>query len=277
MNRIVFGFGVALAVSVVHTPSLDAGTIAYYRFENGSDFQAASSPILDQTGAHNLDVESGSDARYRAVVPGSFVPQTGAPNSLSMEFTSLASLRSNDSSFNNFGFSKWTVEAYVNFKTLAGFQTFVGKDGTGPDPIADFYLQMNGRNNAFSIIFKGADGTIQGFDGVVQPAANTWYHVAAVYDGSSISLYVDGTLDKSAPVSSPLIVEDTPWTIGRGYFGGPTDAPMAFVDEVRFSDDALSPSQFLNAPAVPEPASLTLFGLGLAALFVYYSRLHYTH
>ena len=44
---------------------------------------------------------------------------------------------------------------------------------------------------------------------------------------------------------------DRPWTIGRGEFGGgPADFFDGIIDEVRLSNTALSPSQFLFAPPV---------------------------
>ena len=247
MRRLsIVGLVVAVvAISAVRRAGAD--TIAWYRFEEGADFQPAVMPN-DTTGMYPLLVETGSDAQYRAVVPGPVVPLTGDANTLSMEFTSLPALTTDDPSFNIFDYPAWTIEAYVNFKSFVAFHTFVGKDGTGfGGPLADLYLQRNGRNGAFSIIFKGMDGSAQGGDGVFKPDINTWYHVAAVYDGVSVSLFVDGNLDISYSVTSPMIVEDTPWTIGRGFFGMPTDPAKAFVDEVRFSDAALTPDQFLNA------------------------------
>jgi hypothetical protein len=238
----------AVAVFVSSMGRVGADTIAWYRFEEGADFQAAASPIPDTTGMYPLLVEAGSDAQYRAFTPADTVPKTGDPNTLSMEFTSLPAFTTDDPSFNIWDTPTWTIEAYVYFKTFVAFHTFVGKDGTGfGGPLADLYLQRNGRNNAFSIIFKGMDGSAQGGDGIFQPVTNTWYHVAAVYDSVNVALYVDGVLDISFPITSPMIVEDTPWTVGRGFFGNPTDPSMALVDEVRFSDAALTPDQFLNA------------------------------
>src|SRR5262249_10805854 len=119
---------VALAVLWSTLGRAGADTIAWYRFEDGSDFQAATAPITDATGFYPLLVEDGSDAQYRAVTPGDVVPKTGDPNTLSMEFTSIAAFRTDDPSFNIFDVPAWTIEAYVNFKTLDGFHTFVGKD-----------------------------------------------------------------------------------------------------------------------------------------------------
>ena len=42
-----------------------------------------------------------------------------------------------------------------------------------------------------------------------------WYHVAATYNGASITLYINGSPVDSCPVSGPLAAFDTPLTIGH--------------------------------------------------------------
>jgi hypothetical protein len=55
------------------------------------------------------------------------------------------------------------------------------------------------------------------------------------------------------------------WSVGRGlYNGGHGDRAYGFVDEVRISNSALAPSEFLAA--VPEPASGAVILLGLLGL-----------
>jgi hypothetical protein len=68
------------------------------------------------------------------------------------------------------------------------------------------------------------------------------------------------------------------WSIGRGVYGGidsgsPANWFNGYIDEVRLSNTALSPANFLFAPAaagvsvnaVPEPTSLLLAGLAMSA------------
>ena len=45
-------------------------------------------------------------------------------------------------------------------------------------------------------------------------STNTWYHVAATYDGSSIKYYVDGCLVNEVPATGDLVTND--WDVAIG-------------------------------------------------------------
>jgi hypothetical protein len=125
-----------------------------------------------------------------------------------------------------------------------------------------------------------------------------WYHMAGVSDGSTLSLYLaDATagIDYQLVAQTDLTLSGSPdtalangstgdadgggegtspdgndwaagdWSVGRGlYAGGHVDRGYGFIDEVRISDMALAPSEFLFLP-IPEPSSMVLV-LGAAAL-----------
>jgi hypothetical protein len=98
-------------------------------------------------------------------------------------------------------------------------------------------------------------------------SADVWYNVAAQSDGSTLSLFVQNNttgvyeLQGSIAMTGGLSnTGNTNFTIGRGWFNGPADWVNGAVDEVRISDQALAPSQFLFSPraVIPEPSSLAL-------------------
>ncbi len=72
-----------------------------------------------------------------------------------------------------------------------------------------------------------------------------WHHVAATYDGTTMSLYVDGVLDGSHPASGPIAQDSLPL-----YLGGDADPPLGRtylfggqIDEVSLFNRALSAAE----------------------------------
>jgi hypothetical protein len=136
-----------------------------------------------------------------------------------------------------------------------------------------------------------APGLVQGFDYPTDNDGLTgeWQGAVATSDGSTLSLWyrnielsggwqlvaqTDMTLSGSLNTAlTPGTGSGGDWgagnfSVGRGlYAGGHGDRAYGFIDEVRFSDMALTPAEFLF---VPEPTSAALFlggmGVVLAAI-----------
>jgi hypothetical protein len=183
--------------------------------------------------------------------------------------------------------SAWTIEASVNLRVLGGWQTIVGKDGVGQATNGDMaqaplYLQKKGDGTQqFRINYVDVQGYGHIVDSTTVAAPNQWYHLAATSDGSTLRLYVNGVLENSLDMTlSPstdraLVALDesgfegsgtvapNAWSLFRGmYNDGHGDRVDGYIDDVRISNAALSPSQFLQ---VPEPASAVLVLLGAVA------------
>ena len=209
----------------------------------------------------------------------SVVPSTPYANSTAMSFTGGNDLYQQNpasSTLSTTAFTNITVEAYVNFNNLSGWQTFVGRDdignpGSGAGPQSLLYLAKSGIDNAFRVELITASNTNVQVNSSFIPSIGSWYHVAAVGDAAAgtLTLYVDGVSVGSTTGFDGLLSLSSSWTLGRGQFnGGPGDTINGYLDEVRISDVALAPSQFLNA--IPEPSTYaSLVGaaaLGFAAL-----------
>lgn len=235
---------------------------------------------------------------YQSIVPAAVVPKTGAPNNFSVQnagnfpalFTwSLKSAPTAD--VETIKPLAWTIEASIYSTNTGSHRTFVGRDGnrdTGATDANRAPLYFKTFNGQLQILFTDEAGnTYDLSDPTGAINANAWYNVAATSDGTTLKLYKDSGTGYQLVNSMALVAGDTRlnyddnpsttvgdtqwgWTVGRGRYGGSdlqgdahVDRWLGAIDEVRISDVALTPNQFLFA--VPEPSSLVLIGLAAAA------------
>lgn len=159
----------------------------------------------------------------------------------------------------------WTIELSVNLLTLAGWHTLIGRDGSSQgEAQSDFYLQNNGIDNKFRINFKTLGGQRWILDGNYAVQANQWYRLAVTSDGVTLKMYLDdssgyakiGSLDITAQSVAANALPGTAlnWTFGRGWYNGAmVDRIDGYLDDIRFSNAALAPEQFLRAPSASIP------------------------
>lgn len=187
----------------------------------------------------------------------------------------------------------WTIEASIYATAFPGpFQTFVGRDGNhvtaNSDPgYAPLYFQVINSSSAnLRIWFTDMAGTFYSIQDSATLALNHWYNVVAVSTGTNLFLYKDSTEGKgyqlvgtlaetstntalAIPTGSYATMSDGStwaWSVGRGRYGtslNPQDDHVdrfyGYIDEVRISDTALQPSQFLFAvPKRPIVTSLAI-------------------
>jgi hypothetical protein len=76
---------------------------------------------------------------------------------------------------------------------------------------------------------------------------NQWHHVACTYDGTNISLYVDGQIDNILAATGAVAANTSDMEIGRNTDGGGTQPFMGTIDEVRIWNVARTPAQILAA------------------------------
>lgn len=303
-------FGVTALLAAMLAPAASAATMAYWRFEQGpADALVSKGAVPGGTAFHasvpdssgngnDLSVwETGGGAgfAYRANVGSAVIPQTGAANQFSIQNTGggPAMFTSSTSALRTWTPSSFTFEASIRPEN-GGWRTFIGRDSQGAyagDPnLAAMYFQITPDSQlAFKYVdldgvwheAVSASGLITGwnFNGG-SPNDAPWQHVAAVSNGSTLTVYLDNGSGYTAVASSALGTGNTAlsagagdggdwdagvFSVGRGlYGGGHGDRAYGLIDEIRISDVALSPSQFLNA--IPEPgvgllAALSLLGL----------------
>lgn len=266
-----------------------AGTPVSHTIGDGM-FEAA---VPDVSGNGN-DLSAWSNGgfagyQYRTDVPFSPVPQTGAANNFSVKNTGGVPGLFTDSSVSSpsgvdietMTPAAFTIEASWKPES-GGHRTVVGRDAqnvaTADGALAALYLQAR-PDNSVGILFVDVAGevheafsppdVIAGFNFPTDPdgLTGTWYNLVGVSDGSTLSMYVNNALVATTPIVSAdprLAIGATSsgdwhaggWAVGRGlHNGGHTDRAYGYIDEVRISNAALDPSEFL---AAPEPTSAVL-------------------
>ena len=258
-------FGMVFAVGFLSWNAAFAATVAYYRFDGGN--------LVDSTGvsAHDGTVWAGGGTPgYSSTVPVNPIPLTGASNTTSL------SLATNDTIDFNYAFpfnsTNGTLEFWINPDT-SSYATYGDND-------IFWTTTSSGDSNRFNICLSSHGLCMDYRDpggaqhGVIGTPANSipdgvWTFVAIVKSGDNWSVYLNGS---SSPVSTSTTPGEnyptsTGWTInGRQICNCSSGSIAGLLDEVRLSDVALTPSQFLDASpssATPEPGSFALLGTGM--------------
>jgi hypothetical protein len=304
MKPLTVGFVfVLILTALLHQGN--SATVAYWQFEDGTASSSVTKPfgILDSSGNGNhLDpwTDGGNGGYvYRSERAYNPIPKTGQENILSVQNTgSLPSLQTR-SAAKSYGAgsyptgidietitpAQFTIEAFFKPESGTHHRTVVGRDAsnvaTSDSRLAALYFQIR-PDQSVSISFAdvsgywheaiSAAGMIQGFNWSSDPEGTTgvWYYMAAVNDGTTLSLYLANITGGTSPrlVAQKNIAESgSPnralakgtangtnwhaggWSVGRGLWNGAhTDRAYGFIDEVRISNTALSTEQFLVWP-----------------------------
>jgi hypothetical protein len=135
----------------------------------------------------------------------------------------------------------------INGITIA---VWVNQDGTcwcDPARIVEkgvtdnqYGLLIDGSSNLEFMVAGVTNGTLS----TAPPSVNAWHHLAGTYDGSVISLYIDGQLATQQVASGTLTVTTNPLAVGnRPGNSSPVDFFTGTVDDVRIYGSALTPAQ----------------------------------
>jgi hypothetical protein len=303
--RVLLATGVMIQALVLNSLSAEADTLAYWRFEGDgvttptdgvfvkdTNGRTAIQPdgllAMDTSGKGNhiyaWENNAASGHQYRPNVPLNSALKSGLPNNFSIQNgggfpASFTWSRESSPTLDiePLKLASWTIEASIYQTATSTHQTFVGRDGrkdagAGDANRAPLYFKTF--NSNLEILFTdeaGNDYNLSDTTGTIQ--LNTWYNVAAVSDGTTLSLYKDSGAGYQLVNSLALTAGDTRlnyddtgsstvgdtqwgWSVGRGRYGGSTlqdqnhvDRFLGYIDEVRISNTALAPSQFLFEPS----------------------------
>jgi hypothetical protein len=257
-----------VCVERLENRQLLSSTVAYWRFENGAANTAASGngSILDSSG-HGFNGTPVNGPTYSPAVPAATVPQTGASNTRSMNFNGLSTriaIPDNPA----FALTRsLTIEAYFDARATVPnvdspqYILFRGDDRGGLDP---YWLAVE--KSTSDQVFLSFEICPDSGAPIILAAPitlGTWHEAAGTLNDATgkLALYLDGQVVASTYTDTRPMGALSGANPGLG-IGDLQSAvqPQDFnglIDEVRISNVALSPNQFLNASRPPTLASLS--------------------
>lgn len=238
-------------------PGLRAETLVHWNFDGGSDNTTfAALPAVDLSGKGYLFLG------YDNEVGPAYSRDTPDGQGLSCGLNGRQDGYTVEPQLNNWSPLRWTIEISVKINKLDGWNTIIGRDGSSfPGNLkSDFYFQNNGTNDHFRLDFATVDGSRYMIESDFAPVPGAWYHVALVSDGTKVEMYIDegkgagyklaasAALSRRTGANNALASNGSNWTFGRGWYNGAqVDWIDGCVDNLRFTDSALSPDKFLAA------------------------------
>jgi len=264
-----------MAIAGALGSSLQADSVIWWRFND-----LGTTITNFGTGGADYDLELPPEASFSNVVSGPYISD-GQGN-----------LLGNSGSYRNHGAgsgAEWgaaakagfgeilqgsfTIEAIVRFDVDAPyFQALIGNSANpsgafilGTDSTGGFRLYAQARQGADPIYHLRSEVSLQ---------KDTWYNLAVVgvwdelANATTVQLYINGiAAGESHQYQGGLLLDtsDSLWM-------GAKNALSGYLDELRISNVALDPSEFLSPQAIPEPGIYGWMVIAGGALWLFLRR-----
>jgi len=262
MYRKQFFLPVFTLLVLVFPLSAGASTLAYWRFEGPLDANIVSA--ADQISGKILTALPGASVDPAATLTyGEPAPFVGLNSSASFynpipnasNNTGICMMAPDDDQLDLAGAAGVTIEAFVKPSEIR--QAVIVRDYDYNENNHGYWVDIE---NSDQYTFHIGDGStyanVSSGEGTL--TLDQWQHVAATWDGTTMRIYVDGEEKNSVPYTAGLKDNPGAFSIGgivrwSGAASRSTEGQYynGLIDEVRISDAALSPSQFLNSFDVP--------------------------
>ncbi len=204
-----------MSVTVSNAPPLSASLVASFPFEEGSGSTTADASAYGWLGtllgpSWSLVGRLGKALDFDGVNDYVSVPNAPALNP-----------------------QRLTLSAWVKVRTNTTVQRILDRDGGAT---TTYFLGLGGNPN--TVVFRIGSSFVKGTSPVT---ANSWHHIAGVYDGTKLTVYLDGVANGTLTASPTVVDNGVPLTIGRRPAGG---GPVnGLIDEVTIYDRGLSAAE----------------------------------
>jgi len=143
----------------------------------------------------------------------------------------------------DFGAGDFTVDCWVRHSALAGYQHYISQY---PGAWALYKDITTNR----PVIYLSTDGGDKTATSSVDVAIDTWYHIAAVRYGNTVTIYIDGTARGTVDVTG-CTVNNSANLITIAAYSAPADFFSGWIDEVRISKGIARWTANFTPPTAP--------------------------
>lgn len=263
----------SMIVLAAFAAQLSGATVAYYEMDDWN----TRTVFADVAGANQYNLTRHYSESNDGFVganpipnpdPGPFLQGDPVVNTRSLKQVRGA-LGTTSAAFTMTSSSSWTFEGWFNRTGSSGTNYLAGTRGIESNWAGwEFTVLTTGRLDLRMSNTLGASTYANTGSNVL--ALNTWYHVALTWDhdagaNGTASIFIDGVLAGSGAGNGDLGPAKSFYVGGRdkaadGIYKATEMGYNGYMDELRLSDEVLTPSEFLNAP---EPATMGLLAAGL--------------
>jgi alpha-mannosidase len=140
-----------------------------------------------------------------------------------------------------------TIEAWVKLDAVSRWNSVIAKGNANNNALHNYALEITNGNQFMCILGNGSESTILYSNNLA--TTGTFYHLACVWNGADLQLYVNGVLNASTAQNLTPAGNSAPLYIGQ--FGGNVDQMAGVIDEVRVYNRALTQAQIQNDMNTP--------------------------
>ena len=220
----------SIPVTLLVTPPGTNGTVASYGLEQGSGTLAA---------------DSSGNANHGTITGALWSTQGRYGNALSFNgtssFVTIPDAATLDLS------AAGTVEVWVRMSAANRWNGVLAKGNANSDQAHNYAIEINETNRVLCILGNG--NSSMALQSTATLAANTFYHVACAWNGTTLAVYINGALNASVAQSVTPAGNTSPLYLGQ--FGGNSDRFSGILDEVRIYNQARTLTQIqqdMNTP-----------------------------
>jgi len=143
--------------------------------------------------------------------------------------------------------SAGTIEGWVRLDALNRWNSVIAKGNANNNALHNYALEITNGNRFMCILGNGSGSRTLTSTNLA--TTGVFYHLACVWNGSSLQLYINGVPNASTTQGLALAGNSAPLYIGQ--FGGSVDQMSGVIDEVRIYNRALTQAQIqsdMNSP-----------------------------